>query len=233
MVESASTDTRPPWQLERRDEDDDCDEDRGGRSEGESCDARGGKFFTGDWLEDRRGRRYAVMGQNLSLDGTRGGNFAIGARVAQNGTVPCVGARGRDTAAVPAGIEITGSCTYEILNSETNRTGLAMVNVSTLNVCTSSNPNPDGAVLDHADVTRGIYCYRGQGAGLNDRFGAERDGLGIYYPESQRCHLVFSGGIETIAAKRPSTKTFPVPQVIETTRIRWLVVNNAVTIANP
>jgi hypothetical protein len=67
---------------------------------------------------------------------------------------------------------------------------------------------------------------------VNDTNG-ERDAAGIYFGTREACHIVRSNGVEVPAAKRPSTRSFPAPGVVDvTTPLRWLPVNPYVDIAN-
>lgn len=75
---------------------------------------------------------------------------------------------------------------------------------------------------------------------MNDTGGMERNALGMYFdvarpdaPVGWNCHYVSVGGVQVPAAKRPSTKSFPYPGVVNiNSRIRWLPVNPYVEIAN-
>ena len=247
----AASALRPAARHDSRgdDEDDDDHDSEGGHSDRDTCgsgDVRA--YYSGNWLKASDGNRYALVGQAIALDGTRGGEYVIGARVTPPSallptgailsapatvSVACIGASGRDASAAMAGTELAASCAVEILNAETNVTCRLLENVATIPVCTSSHPHPDGAELVSADADANVYCYTGQGAGLNDPTGTERDQTGMYYQDSDHCHVVISSGVETIAAKRPSTKSFPRPQVLTNTRLRWLPVATGVTIANP
>jgi hypothetical protein len=148
-------------------------------------------------------------------------------------TGACIGASGRDAVAAMAGTELAASCAIEMLNADTNVTCQPLQNFATVKVCTSSSPHPDAAELVSADDQAGVYCYSGRGAGLNDPTGTERDETGSYFPQSPYCHVVVSSGVETIAAKRPTTRSFPRHEVVDHSRLRWLPVDSTVTIANP
>ena len=62
----------------------------------------------------------------------------------------------------------------------------------------------------------GVWCYKGQGAGLNDPSGTERDINGWYLSGSRRCHVAWSGGYEVAAAKRPAVINYPLPARVDT-----------------
>jgi hypothetical protein len=234
------------------------DDHGGGDRDGDACEGgRDRDAFSGNWLRGADDKRYALIGQAISRDGTPGGDYVIGARVTYGtpalsvsaGTaavreipiVPCLGRSGRDMAATPAGTELNHDCYIETLNAEDNADCHPLRNVATIPVCTSSNPHPDDAQLISADAAANVYCYKGLGAGLNDVNGTDRGEDGLYYTGNEfgsenrfyPCHVVVSGGVEVIAAKRPSTKTFPRPQVLENTRLRWLPMVPGVSIANP
>jgi hypothetical protein len=48
---------------------------------------------SGDWLEDKHGRRFAPVGQPLGKDGARGGPYVVATQLVGN-AVPCVAASG-------------------------------------------------------------------------------------------------------------------------------------------
>jgi len=97
---------------------------------------------------------------------------------------------------------------------------------ATREVCTSNHPP---VVRTEGNV----FCYRGDGAGLNDINGTERDNTGHYIPGEQYCHDIVSDGYVVPAAKRPATKTLPAPGVVNTkTHIAWRPVAPDVDIAN-
>ena len=235
------------------DEDDDDHDAEGGHSDRDTCasgDARA--YYSGNWLKASDGNRYALVGQAIALDGTRGGDYIIGARVASGtsllpagailsvpatATVACIGASGRDAAGTMTGTSLLFSCTLETLNAETNGNCQPLRNVSTIPVCTSSNPHPDGAEMLSADPQANVYCYRGAGAGLNDINGQERDERGVYLTgdgQYNPCHFVVSGGVGVPAAKRPATRSLPFPGSVRVdTPLRWRVYSPYVTVANP
>ena len=106
-----------------------------------------------------------------------------------------------------------------------------LVNYTTLEVCTSSNPHPDGAQFVRMEGSS--YCYTGQGAALNDLNGTERDWTGTYLGDEFSCHVLWSSGVEVPAAKRPATTSYPSPGHVNiNTPILWRPVNNRVAIAN-
>jgi len=192
------------------------------------ADSRGN--VSGHWLEDKQGRRFARVGQSLAKDGTRGGPYIIGAQLAGN-TVPCVGASGHDTAGTAVGIELGGACVIETLNATYNVTGLPLKNYATIPICTSSFPHPDGAKLQRANRAAGVYCYIGEGAGLNDPSATERDSRGVYLWGTRHCHIMWQSGFEYPAAKRPAVKGFP-KRVDVTTPILWRPMVSGIKIAN-
>jgi hypothetical protein len=184
---------------------------------------------SGHWLEDKDGRRFAQVGQLLTRDGAPGGPYVIGARV-QGDKAPCVGASGHDTAGVPAGEELGGACVRETMGSPSNATGRPLMNFATIPVCTSSNPHPDGAQLQSSQ--NGVYCYIGQGAGLNDSNGRERDQSGTYLRGNAFCHVGFNSGYEVPAAKRPGVKAGWPKKVDTASPIVWRPYATGVKIAN-
>lgn len=109
--------------------------------------------------------------------------------------------------------------------------GLPLLNYATREVCTSSFPHPDGA-MPIRKPSPAVYCYKGTGAALNDPSGTERTSNGVYLTGSARCHVVWSGGYEIFAAKRPAVRTYPAPGAIDpNTPIVWRPVTT-LTIVN-
>lgn len=190
---------------------------------------------SGPYVKGKAGA-FARTGENIGLDGKPGGEFVIAAKVNEkNGTVPCIAPSGKDTAGTPVGVELAGACVIETLNAAANATGIPVVSYASLEVCTSSTPHPDGAGLSSirsVGATK-VYCYKGDGAGLNDLNGTEVDSTGTYYGGASRCHVLWSNGYEVPAAKRPSTKNLPAPgTIVTTTPIAWRPVS-MVDVANP
>jgi hypothetical protein len=96
----------------------------------------------------------------------------------------------------------------ETLLAPSNAAGAPLRNFTTTRVCTSSNPHPDGAELVDTPAP-GVFCYTGRGAGMNDINGVERDERGNYMTGIEASHVVWSGGFEVPAAKRPASGGFP------------------------
>jgi hypothetical protein len=189
---------------------------------------------SGSWLDSGKGR-FAKVGQAITLDGKPGGEYVVAAKINPDGTVPALDPAGHDDEGVPAGTELAAACVVETMSSPYNVTGQRLVNYATREVGTSSYPHPDGAQLTREEWNGAvwIYYYIGQGAGLNDVNGTERDQNGIYLPESVHCHIIWQNGYEVFGAKRPSTKSYPAPGVVwTTTALIWRPVNEAVQIAN-
>lgn len=177
---------------------------------------------------------FARTGQNIGLDGSPGGDYVVASKVT-DATVPCIAPKGKDTAGTPAGVELAAACIVETMNAATNATGLKVVSFASLEVCTTSNPHPDGAALSSVTAVGGtkVYCYKGPGAGLNDINGIEIDPMGTYYTGTNRCHVIWSNGYEVPGSKRPSTKNLPPPgTIVTTTPIAWRPVTQ-VDVANP
>jgi hypothetical protein len=157
------------------------------------------------WRLGADGRRYARVGQPIARDGRPGGDHVIAARFV-DGAVSCVGAgTSRATTGVPIGQELEVACVVATMNASHNRTGQALRNVSTIPVCTRTHPHPDGAKLLSADRAAGVYCYIGEGAGLNDENGQVRDAKGNHLPG---CHVLWHNGLEVFAAKRPAVRGY-------------------------
>lgn len=189
---------------------------------------------SGSWLDSGKGR-FAKVGQAITLDGKPGGDYVVAARINPDGTVPALAPAGHDAEGVPAGTELAGACVVETLLSSTNATGRRLVNYATREVGTSSYPHPDDAqvIRQQWNGTAWSYYYIGEGAGLNDMYGTERDQNGIYLNGAAHCHIIWANGYEMTGAKRPGTKSYPSPgAVVTTSPILWRGVNNAVRIAN-
>jgi hypothetical protein len=193
-----------------------------------------GPVSSGHWLEDREGRQYAVVGQPVTRDGSHAsGAFIVGTVADAEGSVPCVGASGRDSAAAVAGTDLVSTCVVETGGSDTNVTGRPLRNWVTGFVGTSTLNHPDGARRVAFDPDRRLAWYTEEGAALNDMSGTERDPFNVYYYSSNACHLVMSNGVQVPAAKRPSTRSYPRPGVVLiNTPILWMVANPYVNIAN-
>jgi hypothetical protein len=160
---------------------------------------------SGHWVEDPQGRRYALVGQSVAKDGDRAGAYVVAAPL-DHGTVACIeGARRRDAAGTSASDDLATPCVVEVMGSASNALRRPLRNYATIPVCTSSYPHPDGARMVNADRAAGVYCYAGEGAGLNDRNGQERDRNGAYLVGYGTCHVGWSGGYEVFVAKRPAT----------------------------
>jgi hypothetical protein len=190
---------------------------------------------SGPWLQDPEGREYAVVGQPVTRDGSlASGSFIVGTVPDGDGSVPCVGASGQDSAGVVAGVTLAVTCDVETPGAQTNASGQPLRNWVTRAVGTSTLIHPDsGAELVAVDPDRLVAWWTGEGAALNDAGGVERDGTSVYYGDSGRCHLIVSNSVEVPAAKRPSTRSYPKPGVVNiNTPIRWQVANPYVTIAN-
>ena len=187
---------------------------------------------TGSWLLGGDGNIYAQAGQRVDPTGTVEGDWVVAATISEKGTVPCVPPKGRDSAGTAPGSELAGSCIIETMLASQNKSTNYLKNVATVPVCTGTYPHPDKAVLVSQGV--GFYCYKADGAGLNDLNGTERDYTGVYLPGSDYCHVAWNGPLEVLAAKRPATKTIPYPgKVSPTTEFVWRPVDDRVPIANP
>ena len=188
------------------------------------------KRTSGIWVETAEGD-FALAGQAIALDGKPGGEFVVASQGEPGRTVPCVEATSRDSVGAATGQELAFSCTIQTLNSPTNFGGLPLMNYATREVCTSSFPHPDGALFSRMNGES--YCYIGQGAGLNDVNGTERDQAGVYLLGPENCHVLHTGGYEVPGAKRPATAGgYPVKLNIKTP-ILWRPVTTSVVVANP
>jgi hypothetical protein len=198
---------------------------------------------SGAWLEGPTGA-YARVGQAISQSGIPGGDYIVAAKVSDAEPAPCVESVGLDTMGwTPDGSELApNSCVVEEMGQPWNtvsRVGFStLVNFADLEVCTSTQVHPDGAVLVRSYPQSGsgpddTFCYTGRGAALNDVNGIERDENGQYYSGEQYCHYLQNAGYEAPAAKRPATRSLPAPGSINTrSPIAWRPVNPNFSLAN-
>ena len=180
---------------------------------------------SGRWLESVDGDVFAIAGQSISRHGMPGGPFTIASKRGKDGRPPCAApqptARAADAAGVTTSVELASACTVETMLSAANASGKPLLNYATREVCSSSFPHPDGATPVRRP-SPGIYCYKGLGAALNDANGTERNSSNTYLTGSTRCHVVWSGGYEIFAAKRPAVRNYPAPGAIDpNTPIVW------------
>jgi Tol biopolymer transport system component len=198
---------------------------------------------SGPWLEDTEGRRWAVVGQPVTRDGSlSSGAFIVGTIPDADGSVPCMAASGNDVAGImlevrgddgtPEGTDLSATGILEQAGWEGNFGDMLLQNVATLLVGTTSVPHPDGAMQVGFDPSTGVAWYTGIGAAVNDVNG-ERDPWGFYYGADWSLHFITVNGVQVPAAKRPSTRSYPPPGQIDfRSRIRWLPVNPYLNIAN-
>ncbi len=194
---------------------------------------------SGAWLESTTGAAYAMAGQSISPRGMPGGNYVIASRRSRKDPPPCMQdphaptARAADSAGTASGVELAGSCTVETFGSTKNASGLPLANYATKTVCSSTFGSIDQLTAQYmGSPAPGVHCYKGQGAGLNDISGTERNSSNAYLTGSKRCHVAWSGGYEVAAAKRPAVISYPVPGHVDTkSPIVWRPVST-VPVAN-
>ncbi|MEO7795176.1 MAG: hypothetical protein ABIV06_10420 [Thermoanaerobaculia bacterium] len=206
----------------------------------------GGDAVSGSWLDGPEGE-FAQIGQAVSLDGKPGGDYIVAARVGAGNSVSCSESTGMDTAGrVSPGIELGVICTVEDILQEWNALSVygwfPLINYSELQVCAANDPalrpHPDGLDPVRSYALPGssldnVFCFTGAGASLNDINGTERDETTNYLAGEAYCHVVISGGFEVPGAKRPATKSFPAPGIVNVkSLITWRPVNPNVEIAN-
>jgi hypothetical protein len=154
------------------------------------------------------GQPHAVLGQPLTTRGT------IAARVNAAGNVPCVGPVSQDRAGAAPTRTLSAFCVNETAGAATNATRRPLINWADFQVPTSDNPHPDaheGGPTRVQCVEDDGYCtYTGEGAGLNDIYGTERDQNGVYHPGIEQCHMIVQSGLMVPAAKRPRVANFAV-----------------------
>ncbi len=201
---------------------------------------------SGKWLESPAGG-FAQIGQAVSLDGKRGGEYIVAARVNPDNSVSCTEPTGMDTAGwVAEGVDLAGSCVLEEIGQEWNLLSTygwaPLRNVSNHEVCAAndpaSRPHPDGLfpVRSYAlegSLMHNVFCYLGSGSALNDINGTERDETSNYFSGEGYCHMIISSGFEAPGAKRPATRSLPAPGLVNVkSLITWKPVNPNVAIAN-
>jgi len=201
---------------------------------------------SGKWLSGPAGD-FAQIGQAVSLDGKPGGEYVVAANVGAQGKAYCTEPTGMDTAGrIAEGVELGITCTLEDILQEYNALSAfgygQLVNYTTLQVCSRNDPlrspHPDLALLVRSYPQPGsevddTFCYTGYGAGPNDINGTERDETTSYLAGERYCHLVVSSGFEVPGAKRPATRSFPVPgSVVTKSFIVWRPVNPNIAVAN-
>ena len=194
---------------------------------------------SGAWLESTTGAAYALAGQSISPRGVKRGKYVIASRRSRKDPPPCMQdpnapkASAADAAGTSTSTELASSCTVEVFSSAKNASGLALANYATRQVCSGTHDSFDQLTAQYLGSPQpGVWCYKGQGAGMNDPSGTERDVNGRYLTGSQRCHVAWSGGYEVFAAKRPATISYPAPGRVDTTSpIVWRPVTN-ILVAN-
>ncbi|HVH43646.1 MAG TPA: hypothetical protein VM925_14925 [Labilithrix sp.] len=145
-------------------------------------------------------------------------------------TVPCTAPAGADVAGTAAGEELAGACIVEAMGYADNAAHHEHDNYASLQVCAiGTNADADEAAVAKSLT---VFCYKGEGAALNDVNGTERDMNNVYLVGSDRCHVGWNSGYEVPAAKRPATSGYPV-KVNEKSPIVWRAVASGVAIANP
>ncbi len=193
---------------------------------------------SGAWLQSTTGARYAMAGQRISPRGKPGGRFVIASRSSLKDPPPCMQdpnhkvARTSDAAGTSTSYTLPGSCIIEVALSANNASGKQMDNYATKTVCSSTHDSYDQrSAMFMGSPEPGVWCYSGEGAGLNDINGTERDYWNNYLPGMDRCHVGMSNGWEVYAAKRPATTGWPV-RVDTHSPIVWRPVAKNVSIAN-
>ena len=188
---------------------------------------------SGAWIDGADDRRYALVGQAITRDGVPGGECVVAARIDDDGRVPGLHAGFLDDAAgTPVGCELSGGAVIETMLSPRNAFGRPVQHYCRLPVPTTSLPHPDGAELVGPDEGP-VRTFIGIGAALNDINGHEADINRQYLVGAGFTHVVWSGGFEIPAAKRPAVRTFPAPATIRgDTPIVWRPVANTVMIGS-
>ena len=200
------------------------------------------------WLESKSGRDFAVVGDPTAKGDGPFGKYVIAAPIGPKKTSPCADIdkdrgsdrAGRDQAGVVpvSSYELNWTCIGELAGSSWNASGLQMDNFATRPVCMNNAPAL-GDLISAAyagSPQPGVTCWMGEGAGLNDVNGFERDAYGVYFPSPAhrpRCHLVMYNGLEVYAAKRPVTQNYPPPVKVQANSPSvWRPVAAGVSIAN-
>jgi hypothetical protein len=218
------------------------------REKASLCKFRTGKHKSGKWLEGiEQGKhaKFAMGGQAITRKGKPGGRWVVASKATHDAGMPCKKPRPdptkrdsnalkRDSQSVASDTPLPGGGVLEVAASTTNRVQL-LKNFATREVCTNSATHPDGAAQS-SHPSGSVWCYTGQGAGLNDPNGLERrppehaGTYSAYYGEPQYRHFVLYNNALAAAAKRPATK--PDGTVLTNTPITWRVVDPKAKIAN-
>jgi hypothetical protein len=193
---------------------------------------------SGEWLVSTNGDLFAVADQQISRDGAKGGDYVVAARLGKDGRPPCAKDNRKpkatisDAAGTAAGTDFGGGCIVEVSGSPDNRNGQPIHNFASLDVCSSTSGSLDQrTAVFTGSPEPGVYCYRGEGAGMNDVNGTERDAAGRRIQGSP-CHTIWSGGYEIAASKRPAVRSYPAPGAVDPkTPVLWRPVTS-VRVAN-
>jgi hypothetical protein len=183
------------------------------------------------WLKSKTGHEFARVGDSI-FKGKRKKRreFAIAAPIGDPRTSPCADTskakgQGKDSPGVARGTELAGACSVEIFGSYANANGGQMDNYATIPVCSSTQfiPYPYNDTASSVETPSPdpghVWCYKGEGAGLNDVNGTERNVYNNYFTDPSHCHHAWSGGYETAAAKRPATLPYPARVDIHSPRL--------------
>jgi hypothetical protein len=192
------------------------------------------------WLRSKTGRRFAVVGDPIAKGKGHRGSYVIAERAGTKKQSPCAetGSQGhaKDSAGALHGSELGGTCNIELLGAYPNASHLPMDNVATRTVCSTTQPafgsdTNNSATAQPSPEPGVVFCWTGDGAGLNDPNGTERDAQGVYIPGQAHCHLVISNGYESYASKRPAVVGYPAHVDIHSP-ILWRPVASNVRVAN-
>lgn len=195
---------------------------------------------SGSWLKSTRGGLYALAGQPISRRGNAGGRFIVASKRSIDDPAPCMQdphnnplAHAADTAGASKGTPLPGGCVVEVAGSLSNTTGFQLDNYATKTVCGGAFSAYDvqSATPVPAMESPGVRCFTGEGAGLNDVNGQERDINGNYFAGARYCHVMYSNGVEVYAAKRPATIGLPA-RVDVHSAVAWRPVSSLRGIAN-
>ena len=195
------------------------------------------------WLRSKSGRAFAVVGDPVSKTQRAKAKYVVATRVGEKKVVPCADTPDapkraeRDTAGAPSGSELAVTCVLEAIGKPWNVSGEPMDNVTTRTVCMSNaadlqiDLNNSPTSVTSPPPPPGSTCWIGDGAGLNDPNGTERNAYGVYRSGPHRCHIIVSNGYETYAAKRPATTGYPA-KVDFTSPSLWRPYTPYVSVAN-
>jgi hypothetical protein len=196
------------------------------------------------WMRSRSDRIFAVVGDPVAKREKGRKRFVVAAPVGDKDESPCAEIDKKDRpraerdapSTAEVGTPLSTMCRIELGGSAWNRSGKPMDNFATRPVCMN---NWNDLWIDLASTVGagspepGVRCFYGEGAGLNDPNGTERQSNGQYFAGGDHCHIVMHNGWEVYAAKRPNIQGIPPPpRAVKNSASLWRPYYPGVAIAN-